>query len=94
MHDGELLVNGRVGLFQEEACRWIGVDQSTLSGWERGERVPKGEFAKRVQRFLAEDKACRTPVAKDGMKAAGAYLVGGRDSQCPSGESSGQSRFQ
>jgi DNA-binding transcriptional regulator YiaG len=50
----ERLVNTRtaLGLTQKAAARQIGVGQSTLARWERGEREPKGETLKRVKGIL------------------------------------------
>jgi transcriptional regulator with XRE-family HTH domain len=44
------LVNHRkaLGMTQKEFARRIGVDPSTLARWERGERMPIGRFAVRV----------------------------------------------
>jgi site-specific DNA recombinase len=42
-----------LGLTQKESAHRMGVDPSTLAKWERGERVPAGEFAARAERFLA-----------------------------------------
>jgi transcriptional regulator with XRE-family HTH domain len=59
----ERLVRHRtaLGLSQEEACRRIGVDQSTLSGWEQGEREPARAYAERAERFMAGEKASQPP---------------------------------
>ena len=48
------LVRGRtvLGLSQKELARRLGVDQSTLAGWERGERDPTGRCAARAKRLL------------------------------------------
>jgi DNA-binding transcriptional regulator YiaG len=48
------LVRGRtaLGLTQEAAAKRMGVDPSTLSRWEQGEREPCGEFAAQARRFL------------------------------------------
>ncbi len=43
-----------LGLFQNEAAKRIGVDQSTLAKWERGEREVTGRFLGRVMRFLEQ----------------------------------------
>jgi transcriptional regulator with XRE-family HTH domain len=45
------LVNHRkaLGRTQKEFARQIGVDPSTLSRWERGEREPKGRFQMLVE---------------------------------------------
>jgi site-specific DNA recombinase len=42
-----------MGLSQRDAAAQIGVDQSTLARWERGEREPTGEFERRASRFVA-----------------------------------------
>jgi DNA-binding XRE family transcriptional regulator len=56
---GDRLVQCRtaLGLSQRESAARLGVDQSTLARWERGERQPAGKFAQRVLRFLAEVEA-------------------------------------
>jgi transcriptional regulator with XRE-family HTH domain len=48
------LVNHRkaLGRTQKEFARQIGVDPSTLSRWERGEREPNGGFRKAVEALL------------------------------------------
>lgn len=53
------LVQGRQarGLSQKEAARQIGVDQSTLARWERGQREPAGRFASWANRFLTDAMA-------------------------------------
>ena len=48
-----------LGIAQKEAARRIGVDQSTLARWERGEREPAGLFAERASLFVARPTACR-----------------------------------
>lgn len=52
---GERLVRHRtaLGLSQKEAARALDVAPGTLAQWERGERVPAGVFATRVERFVA-----------------------------------------
>ncbi|HWD00430.1 MAG TPA: recombinase family protein [Candidatus Sulfopaludibacter sp.] len=52
---GPRLVQGRtiLGISQKESARRIGVDPGTLARWERGERVPAGDYAARANRFLA-----------------------------------------
>src|ERR1700737_1679626 len=37
------------GLTQQESARLLGVDPSTLSKWERGERAPRGRYAAAVK---------------------------------------------
>jgi transcriptional regulator with XRE-family HTH domain len=61
---GERLVRHRVslGITQAEAARRLAVDQATLAKWERGERTPKGRFAERAERFLADKETA--PVAR------------------------------
>jgi transcriptional regulator with XRE-family HTH domain len=41
-----------LGLSQKSMARRLGVDPGTLARWERGERVPKGEYPKRLGRAL------------------------------------------
>lgn len=59
----ERLVSARMamGISQKESARRIGVDQSTLAKWERGERQPAGDFAARAYKFLVADESSRTP---------------------------------
>ena len=57
----EWLVSCRtaMGITQAESARRIGVDQSTLAKWERGEREPTGQFAVWANRLLAAaESAC------------------------------------
>ena len=39
------------GLTQKAFAAQLGVDQSTLAKWERGEREPTGGFLERINRF-------------------------------------------
>jgi site-specific DNA recombinase len=52
-----------LGLTQKESAHRMGVDPSTLAKWERGERVPMGEYAIRAQRLLATVEASCAPAA-------------------------------
>ena len=63
---GDRLVRQRtsLGLSQKESAGRIGVDPGTLAKWERGEREPAGVFAKRAERFLADEEPSRMPVAR------------------------------
>jgi transcriptional regulator with XRE-family HTH domain len=58
----ERLVYGRkaMGITQKESARRVGVDQSTLARWERGEREPTGELAASAERFLATTSTVAT----------------------------------
>jgi transcriptional regulator with XRE-family HTH domain len=49
------LINHRkgLGITQKDFAHQIGVDPSTLAKWERGVRVPDGEYAKKVEAVLA-----------------------------------------
>jgi transcriptional regulator with XRE-family HTH domain len=60
---GERLVRQRTifGLTQKESAKRLDVDPRTLAKWERGERESAGEFAKRVERFLACAEATWAP---------------------------------
>ena len=48
-----------LGLSRERAALELGVDAGTLARWERGERVPTGEFLGRVDRFLGDESALK-----------------------------------
>jgi transcriptional regulator with XRE-family HTH domain len=50
-----------LGLSQNESAKRMGVDQSTLARWERGEREPTGGFAAQAQRFLVSAEATNAP---------------------------------
>lgn len=41
-------------LSRKESAKRVGVDQSTLARWERGEREPTGSFLTQVVQFLNE----------------------------------------
>jgi DNA-binding transcriptional regulator YiaG len=58
-----VLRRATLGLSQAEAALRLGVDQSTLSGWERGAREPAGVYAKRAERFLADSESAFAPAA-------------------------------
>jgi transcriptional regulator with XRE-family HTH domain len=51
----ERLVSGRkaLGISQKESARRLGVDQSTMARWERGEREPAGNLALKARKFLS-----------------------------------------
>ncbi|MBI3872709.1 MAG: helix-turn-helix transcriptional regulator [candidate division Zixibacteria bacterium] len=44
-----------IGLSQKETARQLGIDQSTLAGWERGEHRPNRKNLDRVNAFLDGD---------------------------------------
>ncbi|MDR3405038.1 MAG: helix-turn-helix transcriptional regulator [Chthoniobacter sp.] len=48
------LVNHRkaLGITQKEFARQIGVNPSTLARWERGERMPVGQFASKIENLV------------------------------------------
>jgi transcriptional regulator with XRE-family HTH domain len=50
-----------LGLTQKESAHRMGVDPSTLAKWERGERVPAGEYAARAERLLGTVEAACAP---------------------------------
>jgi transcriptional regulator with XRE-family HTH domain len=52
------------GLSQKEAAKSMGVDQSTLARWERGEREPTGTFLTRVVQFLNEAQTASSATAR------------------------------
>jgi len=57
----------KLGTSQKESAQRLGVDPGTLARWERGEREPKGEFAKRERPNRAVSECvvtfCETPTA-------------------------------
>jgi transcriptional regulator with XRE-family HTH domain len=52
-----------MGITQKQAALQIGVDPSTLAGWERAEREPTGSFGARALRFLDAAEATCAPAA-------------------------------
>ncbi|MDR3405065.1 MAG: helix-turn-helix transcriptional regulator [Chthoniobacter sp.] len=48
------LVNHRkaLGITQKEFAKQLKVDPSTLARWERGERMPVGQFASKVENLV------------------------------------------
>jgi DNA-binding transcriptional regulator YiaG len=44
-----------LGLTQEQPAQELGIDESTIAGWERGESTPVGPYRKLLQDFVAED---------------------------------------
>jgi transcriptional regulator with XRE-family HTH domain len=54
-----------LGLTQKESAQRMGVDPNTLAKWERGERVPMGDYAVRAERLLRTvETACAPPSAR------------------------------
>jgi transcriptional regulator with XRE-family HTH domain len=53
-----------LGISQKQAAAQIGVDQSTLARWERGEREPTKGFALRAARFVASVEHVASPFAE------------------------------
>ena len=41
------------GLTQEQVARQIGVTSTTVARWKRGERAPKGLYARAVEQWIA-----------------------------------------
>ena len=52
-----------LGLTQKESAHRMGVDPSTLAKWERGERVPTGDYAVRAERVLGAVEAASAPTS-------------------------------
>jgi DNA-binding transcriptional regulator YiaG len=44
-----------LGLSQEQLAQKLGIDESTLAGWERGDNSPVGAYRKLLEDFIAED---------------------------------------
>ena len=64
----ERLVRGRtaLGLTRGKFARHLGVDQSTLARWERGEREPTGALAARAERLIADTESIPVQVRRAG----------------------------
>ena len=48
-------VHYSLGLSQEQLGQKLGVDESTIAGWERGETKPVGSYRKLLEDFVAGD---------------------------------------
>ena len=44
-----------LGLSQEQLAQKLGIDESTIAGWERGDNTPVGAYRKLLEDFIAED---------------------------------------
>ena len=44
-----------LGLNQEQLAQELGIDESTIAGWERGEGTPVGAYRKLLEDFIARD---------------------------------------
>jgi DNA-binding transcriptional regulator YiaG len=44
-----------LGLTQEQLAQKLGIDESTMAGWERGENTPVGPYRKLIQDFVGGD---------------------------------------
>jgi len=42
-----------LGLTQEQLAQKLGIDESTIAGWERGENTPVGPYLKLLEKFVA-----------------------------------------
>jgi transcriptional regulator with XRE-family HTH domain len=42
------------GISQEKLAKQLGIDESTLARWERGDRLPTGLYGKLVEKLLAD----------------------------------------
>jgi DNA-binding transcriptional regulator YiaG len=48
-------LRGTLGLTQEKLAQRLGIDESTVAGWERGENTPVGSYLKLLEDFVAGD---------------------------------------
>jgi transcriptional regulator with XRE-family HTH domain len=48
-------LRGTLGLTQEKLGQELGIDESTIAGWERGDNTPVGPYRKLLEDFLAAD---------------------------------------
>jgi DNA-binding transcriptional regulator YiaG len=44
-----------LGLTQEQLAQNLGIDESTIAGWERGENAPVGAYRKLLENFITGD---------------------------------------
>jgi DNA-binding transcriptional regulator YiaG len=44
-----------LGLSQEQLAQKLGIDESTIAGWERGDNTPVGAYRKLLEDFIARD---------------------------------------
>ena len=44
-----------LGLSQEQLAQKLGIDESTIAGWERGENTPAGAYRKLLEDFVTGD---------------------------------------
>ena len=51
---GQRVMRARLGLgmTQEEFSKMLGVDESTIVNWERGERKPVEKYIKKLEQFI------------------------------------------
>ena len=47
------VIRQSLGLSRERMAQALGVDESTLAGWEAGRRQPLGKYLKGIKAFLA-----------------------------------------
>ena len=48
------------GLSQKELAQTLGMDESTINGWERGRHRPTHQFLQRIRSFFTASKTHRT----------------------------------
>ena len=48
-------LRGTLGLTQEKLGQKLGIDESTVAGWERGENTPVGSYRKLLEDFITGD---------------------------------------
>ena len=59
-----------LGLSQEQLGQKLGIDESTIAGWERGESKPVGSYRKLLEDFIAAD-GLRQPTGPGSPSAKG-----------------------
>jgi len=48
-------LRGTLGLSQEQLAQKLGIDESTVAGWERGDNMPVGSYRKLLEDFITGD---------------------------------------
>ena len=48
-------LRGTLGLTQEKLAQKLGIDESAVAGWERGDNMPVGSYRKLLEDFMTGD---------------------------------------
>ena len=59
-----------LGLAQEQLAQKLGIDESTIAGWERGDNTPVGAYRKLLENFMAVDGLLPTRPSTASVKSS------------------------